>query len=124
MPCHEIAGVRRLPPLPHQNTAPVVHHSHSSTPKRTKKPPYAQQESQCVRRLKERIARKGGLWWKYGLHFFKRTPLNRYKIIEDTFFQRFTLDISIIFKSNNPVFCSIRFQFHDVTYFEIFPIKV
>ena len=27
----------------------------------TKKPPCAQQESQCVRRLKERIARKGGL---------------------------------------------------------------
>ena len=27
----------------------------------TKKPPCAQQESQCARRLKERIARKGGL---------------------------------------------------------------
>ena len=27
-----------------------------------KKPPCAQQESQCARRLKERIARKGGLW--------------------------------------------------------------
>ncbi len=27
----------------------------------TKKPPCAQQESQCVRRLNERIARKGGL---------------------------------------------------------------
>mgnify|MGYP001526507591 FL=1 len=27
----------------------------------TKKPPYAQQESQCARRLKERIARKGGV---------------------------------------------------------------
>ena len=28
----------------------------------SKKPPCAQQESQCARRLKERIARKGGLW--------------------------------------------------------------
>ena len=28
----------------------------------TKKPPCAQQESQCARRLKERIARKGGLF--------------------------------------------------------------
>ena len=28
----------------------------------TKKPPCAQQESQCARWLKERIARKGGLW--------------------------------------------------------------
>ena len=61
LPCHEIAEVRRLPPPLHQKTAPVVHLSHSSTPKRTKKPPCAQQESQCAQRLKERIARKGGL---------------------------------------------------------------
>ena len=33
----------------------------SHTPKRTKKPPGAQQESQCARRLEERIARKSGL---------------------------------------------------------------
>ena len=46
---------------PHLNPPHVAHLSHSSTPKHTKKPPCAQQESQCVRRLKERIARKGGL---------------------------------------------------------------
>lgn len=61
LPCHEIAEARRLPPPPHLSPTHVVHLSHSSTPKRTKKPPCAQQESQCARRLKERIARKGGL---------------------------------------------------------------
>ena len=45
---------KALATAPHLNTAPVVHLSHSSTPKRTKKPPCAQQESQCARRLKER----------------------------------------------------------------------
>ena len=59
--CQEIAEARRLPPPPHLNPPHVAHLSHSSTPKRTKKPPCAQQESQCARRLKERIARKGGL---------------------------------------------------------------
>ena len=33
----------------------------------TKKPPCAQQESQCARRLKERIARKGGIVIGYSL---------------------------------------------------------
>lgn len=61
LPCHEIAEARRLPPLPHLTPTYVTHFSHSFTPKRTKKPPCAQQESQCARRLKERIARKGGL---------------------------------------------------------------
>ena len=54
LPRHEIAEVRRLPPPPHLNTAPVAHLSHSSTPKRTKKPPCTQRESLCARRLKER----------------------------------------------------------------------
>ena len=45
--------------LPH--CCHVAHLCHTSTPKRTKKPPCAQQESQCARRLKERIARGGGL---------------------------------------------------------------
>ena len=57
--CQEIAEARRLPPPPHLNPPHVAHLSHSSTPKRTKKPPCAQQESQCARRLKERIARMG-----------------------------------------------------------------
>lgn len=62
LPCHEIAEARRLPPPPHLTPTHVAHLSHSSTPKRTKKPPCAQQENQCARRLKERIARMGGLW--------------------------------------------------------------
>ena len=61
LPRHEIAEARRLPPPPHLTPTHVAHLSHSPTPKRTKKPPCAQQESQCARRLKERIARKGGL---------------------------------------------------------------
>ena len=52
---------KALATAPHLTPAHVAHLSHSSTPKRTKKPPCAQQESQCARRLKERIARKGGL---------------------------------------------------------------
>ena len=39
----------------------------------TKKPPCAQQESQCARRLKERIAQKGGL--KSLFYFFKKKYL-------------------------------------------------
>ena len=53
---------KALATAPHLNPPHVAHLSHSSTPKRTKKPPCAQQESQCARRLKERIARKGGLF--------------------------------------------------------------
>jgi len=52
---------KALATAPHLNPTHVAHLSHFSTPKRTKKPPCAQQESQCARRLKERIARKGGL---------------------------------------------------------------
>ena len=65
LPCHEIARSKALATAPHLITPHVVHLSHSSTPKRTKKPPCAQQESQCARRLKERIARKGGLGKKF-----------------------------------------------------------
>ena len=50
-----------LATAPHIAPIHVDHLSHSSTPKHTKKLPCAQQESQCARRLKERIARKGGL---------------------------------------------------------------
>ena len=50
---------KALATAPHLNPTHVAHLSHSSTPKRTKKPPCAQQESQCARRLKERIARGG-----------------------------------------------------------------
>ena len=60
--CQEIAEARRLPPPPHLNPPHVAHLSHSSTPKRTKKPPCAQQESQCARRLKERIDRGGACY--------------------------------------------------------------
>lgn len=38
---------------PHISPTHVAHLSHSSTPKRTKKPPCAQQESQCARRLND-----------------------------------------------------------------------
>ena len=40
----------------------------------TKKPPCAQQESQCARRLKERIARKGGLF-NYSQSYEIVTPI-------------------------------------------------
>ena len=53
---------KALATAPHLSPTHVAHLSHSFTPKRTKKPPCAQQESQCAQRLKERIARKGGLW--------------------------------------------------------------
>ena len=55
---------KALATAPHLNPTHVAHLSHFSTPKRTKKPPCAQQESQCARRLKERIARNGGLEYK------------------------------------------------------------
>ena len=61
LPCHEIARSKAPATAPHLNPPHVAHLSHSSTPKHTKKPPCAQQESQCARRLKERIAQKGGL---------------------------------------------------------------
>ena len=39
----------------------IVHAEVALHTEATKKPPCAQQESQCVQRLKERIARKSGL---------------------------------------------------------------
>ena len=67
LPCHEIARSKAPATVPHLNPTHVVHLFHFSTPKRTKKPPCAQQESQCAQRLKERIARKGGLnfYWNF-----------------------------------------------------------
>ena len=53
---------KALATAPHLNPTHVAHLSHSSTPKHTKKPPCAQQESQCARRLKEKSTRMGGLW--------------------------------------------------------------
>lgn len=47
------------PPLPQPFPCSPPHSCHHT--EAYEKPPYAQQESQCVRRLKERIARKGGL---------------------------------------------------------------
>ena len=64
---------KALATAPHLNPTHVAHLSHSSTPNRTKKPPCAQQESQCARRLKERIAQKGGL--KSLFYFFKKKYL-------------------------------------------------
>lgn len=57
MPRHEIAEARLSRPLFHPPTQPT---NSATTPKRTKKPPHAQQESLCARRLREWITRKGG----------------------------------------------------------------
>lgn len=69
---------KALATAPHLTPPHVVHLSHSSTPKRTKKPPCAQQESQCARRLKERIARRGGMgvsnnYWYNSLSYLIRS---------------------------------------------------
>ena len=60
----------------------------------TKKPPCAQQESQCARRLKERIARRGGGFIHqsqsiyhsqnrgiYSYHFFRRSIVHGFPIL-------------------------------------------
>ncbi len=44
---------KALATAPHLNPTHVAHLFHSSTPKRTKKPPCAQQESQCAQRLND-----------------------------------------------------------------------
>ena len=69
LPHHEIAEAR-LPPPPHhfpsRSHAARLHSCHHT--EAHEKPPHAQQESQCVRRLKERIARMGGLGKIYELN--------------------------------------------------------
>ena len=108
--CHEIAEARRLPPPPHQNTAPVVHLSHSSTPKRTKKPPCAQQESQCARRLKERIARKGGLWGLIQITCFLSNSTLSFSIFLILLILSCScnlINFSLLFDSNSTAFKSV-----------------
>ena len=104
LPRHEIAEARRLPPPPHLTPTHVAHLSHSPTPKRTKKPPCAQQESQCARRLKERIARKGGLG-RMGYYFLYDWS-NSGKIIFGSFLNSFNeiSSFSIFFMTSGKSF--------------------
>ena len=60
LPCHEIARSKALATAPHLTPTHVAHLSHSSTPNRTKKPPCAQQESQCARRLNDGLPERVG----------------------------------------------------------------
>ena len=63
-PCHVtrlLEARLSLPPHHIPNRSHAAHHSSCYHIEAHEKPPHAQQESQCVRRLKERIARMGGL---------------------------------------------------------------
>ena len=107
---------KALATAPHLNPTHVAHLSHSSTPKHTKKPPCAQQESQCARRLKERIARKGGLWWIYKLFLneFQFGGIESRDARKETSFTRYIIPFDFYNRHN---FRSI-YLLYPVTYFE------
>ena len=95
---------KALATAPHLPPTYVAHFSHSSTPKRTKKPPCAQQESQCARRLKERIARKRELG-RMGYYFLYDWS-NSGKIIFGSFLNSFNeiSSFSIFFMTSGKSF--------------------
>ena len=103
---------KALATAPHLNPTHVAHLSHSSTPKRTKKPPCAQQESQCARRLKERSTRMGWLWGLIQITCFLSNSTLSFSIffillILSCFCSRNLIKFSILFDSDSTAFKSV-----------------